>query len=43
MKKDAEILQSLIAGGLIGATLGAMLTKKGSEGTALGAIAGAVL
>ncbi len=43
MKKDDEIVQSLIAGGLIGAALGALLSKKKEDGATLGAIAGAAL
>ncbi len=43
MKNDDEILQSLIAGGIIGATLGAILSKNHEEGTALGAIIGAAI
>lgn len=43
MKSDEEILQSLIAGGLIGAALGALLSKNKEEGSALGALAGAAI
>ena len=32
MKSDEEILQSLIAGGLIGAALGALLSKNREDG-----------
>lgn len=42
MKKDEEILQSLIAGGLIGAALGTLLSKDNDD-TTLGAIAGAAI
>ena len=43
MKNDEEIFQSLIAGGLIGAALGAMLSKNKEEGATLGALAGAAI
>ena len=43
MKNDEEIVQSLIAGGLVGATLGALLSKNKEEDVLLGAIAGAAL
>ena len=43
MKSDEEIFQSLIAGGIIGAALGALLSKKKGEGATLGALAGAAL
>ncbi|MEO7312257.1 MAG: glycine zipper 2TM domain-containing protein [Chitinophagaceae bacterium] len=43
MKNDEEILQSLIAGGLIGAALGALVSNNKEEGATLGALAGAVL
>lgn len=44
MKNDEEIFQSLIAGGIVGASLGALLSG-GSRGqvTILGAIAGAAI
>jgi outer membrane lipoprotein SlyB len=42
MKKDDEIIESLIAGGLIGAALGALITGN-NNGSGLGAIAGAVV
>ena len=42
MKSEEEIIESLILGGIIGATLGALITKDKS-GTGLGAIAGAAL
>ena len=42
-KKDDQIIESLIAGGFIGAVLGALLTKKSKSGGLLGAIAGAAL
>lgn len=43
MKNDEEIFQSLIAGGLIGAALGAMVSKNKEEGATLGALAGAAI
>jgi hypothetical protein len=43
MKNDDEILQSLIAGGLIGAALGALVLKTKEDGATLGAIAGAAI
>lgn len=43
MEKDDEIVQSLIAGGLIGAALGALLSKNKEEGASLGALAGAAI
>lgn len=42
MQKDKEIFESLIAGGLIGATLGALITNN-KNGSTLGALAGAVI
>ena len=42
MSKEDEIFQSLIAGGLIGAGLGALLTGK-KDDALLGAIAGAAI
>ena len=43
MKSDEEILQSLIAGGLIGAALGALLSKNREDVATLGALAGAAI
>lgn len=43
MKNDEEIFQSLIAGGLIGAALGAMVSKNKEEGATLGALAAAAI
>lgn len=43
MKKDDEIFESLIKGGLIGAALGAIISKDKEEGTFLGSLAGAAL
>lgn len=41
MKKDDEIFESLMAGGLIGAALGALLSRNKEEGAAIGALIGA--
>ncbi|OYU83692.1 MAG: hypothetical protein CFE24_10220 [Flavobacterium sp. BFFFF2] len=43
MKNDDEIIQSLIAGGIIGAALGALVSNDKEEGAALGALAGAAI
>ena len=43
MKEDDEIFKTLIAGGIIGAALSALLFKEKESSTVLGAIAGAVL
>jgi hypothetical protein len=43
MKNDIEIIESLIEGGLIGATLGAIWSKKKGKGAKLGALAGAAI
>jgi hypothetical protein len=43
MKTDDQILESLIAGGVIGAVLGALILKDTEEGTELGAIASAAI
>jgi len=42
-KNDENIFQSLIAGGLIGAALGALISKDKEEGVTIGALAGAVI
>lgn len=42
-ESDDNILQSLVTGGFIGATLGALLSKNKEEGAAIGALAGAVI
>jgi hypothetical protein len=42
MKNDAELLESLIAGGVIGAALAALI-KNNKESATLGAIAGAAI
>ena len=42
MKNDNEIFESLIAGGLVGAALGVLVSGK-KEGATLGAIAGATI
>lgn len=41
MKDEDSTLQSLIAGGLIGAALGAFLSKDKEEGAVIGALLGA--
>lgn len=43
MKNDEEIIKSLITGGLVGAALGALVSKNKEEGSLLGAVAGAAL
>lgn len=44
MKNDEDILQALVAGGLIGATLGAIISEKNKGAAAsIGAVAGAIL
>lgn len=43
MKQDEEILESLIKGGLIGAALGALLSKNKENGATIGALAGAAI
>jgi hypothetical protein len=43
MDSDKEIVQSLITGGIIGAALGALLSKSKETGVALGALAGAAI
>lgn len=43
MTKDDEILESLIAGGIIGAALGALLSGNKSKETILGALAGSAI
>lgn len=42
MENDEEQIKSLIAGGTIGAALGALITERGG-GTIIGAIAGAAI
>jgi hypothetical protein len=42
MKSDDEIIDSLISGGIIGAALGALISKS-KDGAILGALAGAVI
>jgi outer membrane lipoprotein SlyB len=41
-KKESDIIESLIVGGVIGASLGALLSKKGA-GAVVGGIAGAAI
>lgn len=43
MKKDDEIIESLIAGGVIGGALGILLSKNKEEGATLGALIGAAI
>ena len=43
MKNDNEIIESLIAGGLLGAALGALVSKNKEQGATLGALAGAAI
>jgi hypothetical protein len=43
MKSDDEIIQSLIASGVIGATLGALISKNKSKDASLGALASAAI
>jgi hypothetical protein len=43
MKKDDEIIESLIAGGIIGTALGVLLSKNKEEGATLGALIGAAI
>jgi uncharacterized membrane protein (UPF0136 family) len=44
MASDTDILESLVAGGIVGAALGALLSNKNKvEGVALGTIASAAL
>ena len=40
---DENIFQSLITGGLIGAALGALVSKNKEDGATIGALAGAVI
>ncbi len=43
MNNENEILKDLLVGGIIGATLGALIADDKQEGVAIGTIAGAVL
>ena len=43
MKNDEEMMESLIAGGLIGAALGALLSKNNGDQIMLGALAVATI
>lgn len=43
MKNDNEIVQSLIAGGVVGASLGTLLTKNIEQSTPLGTLASAAI
>ena len=42
-KNDKNVFQSLIAGGIIGAGLGALISKNKKKGATIGALAGAVI
>ncbi len=43
MKNDDEIIDSIIIGGLIGATLGTLISQNKATGSIVGALAGAAL
>ncbi|MFP9117239.1 glycine zipper 2TM domain-containing protein [Flavobacterium sp. RNTU_13] len=43
MEQDDKILENLITGGVVGAALGALLSKDKREGATLGALAGAAI
>lgn len=43
MNNDTEIVKNLVAGGIIGAALGALIADDNQEGATIGAIAGAVI
>ena len=43
MEDEIEIVRNLIAGGIIGATLGALIADDNQEGAIIGAMAGAVI
>jgi len=43
MNNDNEIVKNLVAGGIIGAALGALIADDNQEGATIGAIAGAVI
>lgn len=43
MNNDNEIVKNLVAGGIIGAALGALISDDNQEGATIGAIAGAVI
>ena len=43
MNNDNEIVKNLVAGGIIGAALGAMISDDNQQGATIGAIAGAVI
>lgn len=43
MENDIKTIEKLIAGGVIGAALGALIADDSGEGATIGAIAGAVL
>jgi hypothetical protein len=43
MDNEKEIVDSLVVGGVVGASLGALISKNKERGVAIGAIAGAAL
>ena len=43
MNNDNDIVKNLVAGGIIGAALGALIADDNQEGATIGAIAGAVI
>jgi len=43
MNEDDQIIETLITGGIIGAALGALISKNKEDGASIGAIAGAAL
>lgn len=43
MSNENEIVKNLVAGGIIGAALGALISDDNHEGATIGAIAGAVI
>jgi len=43
MKEESSVIESLIKGGLIGAAMGALLSKDKEDGAVLGAILGAAV
>ena len=43
MSNDDKIVENLVLGGIIGATLGSIILKDNKDGATIGAIAGAVI
>jgi hypothetical protein len=43
MNEDEKIFETLVAGGIIGAALGVLVSKNKGEGATLGALAGAAI